>query len=105
MGSGNSTRLCHSDLSSQRAQVGYDRTRGLGFSVAMDLKVHLTSCILRTFFTGLPLLKELADDGMGAIGKVRSNRVENCPGKVQELPKKQRSTFGIIYNFFQSIET
>ena len=56
---------------------------GLGGSVVKDLiselpqfPFHLT---FDNYFTSLPLLADLAANGIGATGTIRKNRVENCP--------------------------
>ncbi|KAL8575850.1 hypothetical protein ACOMHN_014855 [Nucella lapillus] len=66
---------------------------GLGGTVVKDLiselpqhPYHLT---FDNFFTSLPLLSELAAEGIGATGTIRKNRVEHCPMRDATQFKKE----------------
>lgn len=80
----------------QGASAGFDRSLGLGHSVVLDLVQKLPDGLpfhifFDNFFTGLPLLEDLATRKLRATGTIRNNRVEKCP--VKNLSKEPRGTF------------
>ena len=84
---GKGTALSHSEF-------------GLGGSVVLTLADRLSashpsrcfSFFVDNFFTGLPLVKQMAELGYGCTGTVRSNRIENCPLSDRKLDKEPRGT-------------
>lgn len=71
---------------------------GLGGSVVVDLiselpegnhyKIHADN-----FFTSLKLLDHLTDEGIGLVGTIRANRIENCPIRsTQQMKKENRGS-------------
>ena len=82
----------------QGAAAGYDKTLGLGHSVVLDLVSNLPPSLpfnvfFDNFFTGMPLLEDLHAKGLGATGTVRTNRIDKCPIKHQELAKAERGQY------------
>ncbi len=61
----------------------YDKSLGLGYYVVTNLVEVLPrnlpfTVTLDNFFTSLRLLSDLALEGIGAIGTLRANRLQNC---------------------------
>lgn len=88
----------------QGASAGYDRNLGLGHSVVLDLTKKLPDDLpfhifFDNFFTRIPLLEDLASRGLRATGTIRSNRVEKCPVKIQELSKENRGISSALQTF------
>ncbi|KAL8585552.1 hypothetical protein ACOMHN_046212 [Nucella lapillus] len=76
---------------------------GLGGTVVKDLiselpqrPYHLT---FDNLFTSLPLLSELAAEGIGATGTIRKNRVEHCPMRdATQLKKEDRGALDFLHD-------
>jgi DNA excision repair protein ERCC-6 len=70
-----------------------DPNVGLGGSVVLDLISELPHAkyqlFFDNFFTSIRLLNRLSEQGIGATGTIRLNRVENCPLSSPEQMKKQ----------------
>ena len=80
----------------QGAAAGYDKTLGLGHSVVVDLVSQLPPSLpfhvfIDNFFTGMSLLQDLTERGLGATGTVRTNRIDKCP--LKQISKEERGAF------------
>ncbi|XP_037275023.2 piggyBac transposable element-derived protein 3 [Rhipicephalus microplus] len=67
---------------------------GLGGSIVMRLveglpKQENFKLYFDNYFTSIPLLQELKEMGIWAIGTIRSNRLQGCPLKTDKVLKKE----------------
>ena len=49
--------------------------------------------IFDNLFTSFPLLDKLTEKGIGGLGTIRQNRLQNAPLKEEELVKRERGSY------------
>ena len=63
---------------------------GQGADVVLGLLDKGNIVTFDNLFTSLPLLDKLTEKGIGGLGTLRQNRLQNAPLKEEELRKKER---------------
>ena len=82
----------------QGAKRSLDTTKGLGYGVVKNLvsvlpanqPFHIT---FDNFFTTFDLMRCLTEEGIGATGTVRKNRLRDYPVDIKKLKLEERGSF------------